>query len=381
MLNIKEQFLLDSNKIHLNHGSFGACIKIAHESQIEWQLRLESNPTGFIVDILPDEIKKARFSLADYIGCHGDSICFFQNPTTSLNAIVRGLNLGPGDKVLTTDHEYGAMDRMWSFLSFKTGCQYVKSTIKLPIESKEEFVEKFISDIDSKTRVIFISQITSATAIVLPVKEIIDYCRSNNIITIIDGAHVPGHIDIDISELKPDFFTGACHKWMCTPKGVSFLYVDEKYHNTIEPFIVSWGYGNEDISVSKFIDYMEVKGTHDPSAFLTVPTVINFFNNNDWDSVKQRSRSLLKESIKRIHDVTGAIQLFPYESMWDCQMACSEIKIDSPELFQSKLYKKYNIIVPITSIGDKYFIRVSINAYNSEGDIDKLIDALANEIQ
>ena len=126
---------------------------------------------------------------------------------------------------------------------------------------------------------------------------------------------------------------------------------------------------------------MEVQGTHDPSAFLTIPTVIDFIEKEDWRSIKKKSRSLLQESIKRIHNITGGIQLFPYEDIWNCQMACSEIKINSPELLQSTLYNKYNIIVPITNIAGKYFIRISINAYNSSDDIDKLIDALANEIQ
>ena len=373
-------FLLNKDIVHLNHGSFGACLKVAYNNQLHWQNKLESNPTEFIVNILPEEIRKSREYLSKFIGCHRDSICFFQNPTTAVNAIARGLNLKTGDIILGTDHEYGAMDRTWDFIAEKTGSKYIKAEIPIPIISKSNFINRFLSNIDSRTRVVFISHITSSTAIVFPIKEIINYCKERGIITIIDGAHVPGHIDLNINELDPDYYTGACHKWMCTPKGVSFLYVNKKYHNSIEPFIVSWGYNSDNPGVSNFIDYMEVQGTRDPSAFLTVPTVMNFFKANNWSSIRDKSQILAQESINKIHNKIGSEPLTPDERRWQCQMACAEIKTKSPDLLQEKLFRKYKIVVPITKFKNRFFIRISINVYNSQNDIDRLLDALANEL-
>tara|TARA_Y100000588_G_scaffold346970_1_gene395352 strand:- start:334 stop:1473 length:1140 start_codon:yes stop_codon:yes gene_type:complete len=379
-LNLIDNFLLDKKNIHLNHGSFGACLKIAYENQQYWQRELESNPTEFIVNTLPNQLRTARFELGKFIGCAGDSICFFQNPTTAINTVARGLNLGPGDEVLGTDHEYGAMEKLWGYITEKTGSEYVRAKIPIPIKSKNNFLESFASYISPRTRVVFISQITSASALVLPVKEIIDFCKERDIVTIVDGAHVPGHVDLDISDLDPDYYTGACHKWMCTPKGVSFLYVNKKYHNSIEPFIVSWGYKSDTPGVSRFLDYMEVQGTRDPSAFLTVPTVIDFFDENRWDIIREKSRALVQESIARIHNAIGSEPLMPDGDSWMCQMACAEIRTEFPSQLQGTLFEKYNIVVPITNIGDRYFIRISINAYNSSDDIDMLLEALRYEL-
>jgi len=220
---MKSLFLLNKDITFLNHGSFGACPKPIFEDYQKWQLLLEKNPVQFIQKTGAAYLKSSKLSLAKYIGCDVDDFFFTPNPTVAINTVMRSLKLNPGDEILSTNHEYGAMDRTWHFYCKKTGVKYIQSQINLPILSKEQLLNEFWRGYTSNTKVIFINHISSATALIFPVKEICDKARELGLITIIDGAHVPGHIELNISELNPDFYTGTTHKWMLTPKGSSFL--------------------------------------------------------------------------------------------------------------------------------------------------------------
>ena len=241
----KSLFSLDPEVTYLNHGSFGACPKVIFDTLVSFQKKLEFEPVNFLDNHLYQYLKESRSALSNYINCDRDDIAFFPNPSTALNTLIRSLDLDKGDQILTTNHEYGALDRTWNFISKKRGCEYVKLDIEIPFTDKQKFIDSFKNAINSNTKVIFLSHITSATALIFPVKEIIDLAKQKNILTIIDGAHVPAHIDLDIKKLDPDFYCGACHKWMCSPKGVAFLYVKKEYQNMIEPLVVSWGYEAE----------------------------------------------------------------------------------------------------------------------------------------
>ena len=230
---VKSLFMLDPNITYLNHGSFGACPKEVFNSLVKWQEVLEKDPVKHLAFDVFKYLEKSRDALSSYVRCHKDDIAFFPNPSTALNTVLRSLELMPGDEILTTNHEYGAMDRAWKFLCKKTGSIYINQNISLPLISKEQFIRDFKKGITKKTKVIFLSQITSPTALIFPVKEICQIARERNILTIIDGAHAPAQLNVDILDINPDFYCGACHKWMCTPKGVSFLYVNKKYHTIL----------------------------------------------------------------------------------------------------------------------------------------------------
>ena len=184
------------------------------------------------------------------------------------------------------------MDRAWKFLCNKTGSVYINQDISLPLVSKDHFIHEFKKGISARTKVIFLSHITSPTALVFPVKEICDIAREKNIITIIDGAHAPAQLDLDISDINPDFYSGACHKWMCSPKGVAFLYVSKKFQHKIEPLVVSWGYESDNPGHSQFLDYLQWQGTYDMSAYLTVPDTIDFLNKHNWDNITKQCHEL-----------------------------------------------------------------------------------------
>ena len=374
--NIASCFMLDPDVTYLNHGSFGACPEPIFNSLIKWQKKLEREPVKHLAFDVYDYLEESRAALGAYINCGKEDLAFFPNPSTALNTVLRSLKLEKGDEILTTDHEYGAMDRAWSFLSKKKGIRYIKQKVNLPIQSKESFINDFIKGVSEKTKVIFLSQITSSTALVFPVQEICDFARENNIITIIDGAHVPGQIKLDIKKMNPDFYSGACHKWMCSPKGVAFLYVNKKFQNTIEPLVISWGYEAEKPSKSQFLDYLQWQGTNDMSAYLTIPDTIDFLKTNNWNAVSDKCQSLnhwAKEEIIKELDVKEVSS----NAFTAKQMSSFFLKLsDDPVKDQVEFYRKHKIQVPFISWNNQTLFRISIQVYNTKQDIYKLIQAL-----
>jgi len=370
----KSLFSLDHEVTHLNHGSFGACPKVIFDNLISFQKKLEFEPVNFLDNHLYQYLKDSRFALSNYINCDRDDIAFFPNPSTALNTLIRSLDLKSGDQILTTNHEYGALDRTWNFISKKRGCEYIKLDVEIPFTDKQKFIDSFKNAINSNTKVIFLSHITSSTALIFPVKEIIDLAKQKNILTIIDGAHVPAHIDLDIKKIDPDFYCGACHKWMCSPKGVAFLYVKKEYQNMIEPLVVSWGYEAENPSDSQYLDYMQWQGTNDMSAYLTVPDTIKFLNKHDWKERAKECRELNLWAKNEICEKLNTYSLGNDEFL--AQM--TTIAFDFEDTINQKIefYNKYKIQVPFIKWNNKTFFRISSQVYNSKDDFEYLINSL-----
>jgi len=375
---MKDKFLLDPEVTFLNHGSFGACPKQVFDAYRGWQRELERQPVEFLGRRAQGYLAEARAKLGQFLGCGSDDLVFFPNPTTAVNMVVRNLAIKPGDEILTTDHEYGAMNRTWSFISKKTGANYIQRSIPLPVTTHNGFVESFWEGVTRRTRVIFLSHITSPTALILPVREICHRAREAGILSIVDGAHAPGQIKIDLEEIGADVYTGACHKWMMSPKGASFLYARKAVQAWLDPLVVSWGYEAEPGygSGSQFIDYHEWQGTRDPAAFLAVPAAIDFMDRNRWDEVRMVCQKLALEVRREIDKVTSLSPICPEERGWLGQMITIRLPDIDTEAFQDKLYREYKIEVPVMLWHDQAMIRVSIQAYNTGEDIEKLIAAV-----
>ncbi|WP_395054920.1 aminotransferase class V-fold PLP-dependent enzyme [Flavobacterium sp.] len=373
---MKSQFLLDESITFLNHGSFGACPKPILEEYQRLQLEQESDPVHFMQKKLPVYLKEAKKPLAKFIGCNVEDFFFTPNPTVAVNTIMRSLKLNEDDEILTTNHEYGAMDRTWHFYCKKVGANYVRQEISLPVTSKESLLDQFLKGCTSKTKIIFINQISSATGLLFPVKEICDKARALGIITIVDGAHVPGHIDLNIEQMNPDYYTGTLHKWMLAPKGSSFLYVKKELQNSIEPLVVSWGYESVFPSDSQFLDYHEYQGTNDYTAFLTTPKVIEFLENNNWKEKSKVCRKIVLENYKRFCDLLNTEPICPITEEFLGQMASIPVKTKNGIELKNVLYDKYKIQIPVMPLNDRFYIRFSINVYNSEEDLEILYQAI-----
>ena len=375
---MKSQFFLDTNVTFLNHGSFGACPKPIFKEFQRFQFELESEPVQFIQKKQAGYLKTARESLAKYVGCEAQDVYFTPNPTFAINTIMRSLNLKEDDEILTTNHEYGAMDRTWHFYCKKSGVKYIRQEISLPILSKEQILEQFWKGYSAKTKVIFINQISSATALIFPVKEICDKAQKLGLITIVDGAHVPGHIDLNIQELDPDYYTGTLHKWMLAPKGSSFLYVKKEFQNDLDPLVVSWGYESLVPGESQFLDYHEYQGTRDISAYLCTPTVIDFLENNKWKQKSEDCKHIVLANYQRFCDLLHTKPICPITSEFLGQMASIPVRTNNPQELKDLLYDKYKIQIPVMTLNGGVYIRYSINAYNSQADLDVLYAALSD---
>lgn len=373
---IKSQFYLDSEITFLNHGSFGACPKPIFENYQYWQTELEKQPVRFLQKELPGYLKTSKKALAEYIHCAPEDYFFTPNPTTAINTVMRSIKLQPGDEILTTNHEYGAMDRTWNYYARQSGAKYIRQNISVPIISKEQILEQFWSGYTSKTKVVFLNQISSATALIFPVKEICEKARALGLITIIDGAHVPGHIDLNIAELNPDYYTGTLHKWMLAPKGCSFLYVRKELQDSLDPLVVSWGYDSVAPGASRFLDYHEQQGTRDIAAFLTAPAAIQFLQENNWSDQSQKCKQMILDVYADFCALLGSEPICPVTSEFLGQMCSIPIKTQKPFELKETLYNQYKIEIPVMQIDHGIFLRISLNAYNDERDLEILKNAL-----
>lgn len=373
---MKTQFLLDPNIIYLNHGSFGACPKPIFDDYQKWQRELEAEPVQFIIYNSPKYLKESKRALADFVNCAPEDFFFTPNPTFAINTIMRSLDLQPGDEILASDNEYGAMDRTWNFFCKKTGAKYVRAEVNLPVVSKEQMIADFWKGYSEKTKVIFLNQISSATALIFPAKEICERAKELGLITIVDGAHVPGHIDLDLQDIKADFYTGTLHKWMLAPKGSSFLYVKKELQDMLDPLIVSWGYESVAPGESRFLDYQEQQGTRDISAFLTAPACIKFLEEIDWKARAKEARQLILANYQRFCDLLGTNPICPISDEFLGQMCSIPVNTSKPAELKNVLFDKYRIEIPVMNLNGNIYIRISTHVYVSQADIDALYSAL-----
>lgn len=381
-MNLKSLFLLDPDVHFLNHGSFGATPAPVFAVYQEWQRRLERQPVQFIAAELFDHLATARQALGDYVNSPAADLVFVPNATFAVNVVARSLSLGPDDEVLTTDHEYGACDNIWRFLSQKQGFRYVNQPISLPTGTPEEMMAELWQGVTARTRVIFISHITSATAVTFPVAAICARARTEGILTVVDGAHAPGQIPLDMATIGADFYTGNCHKWLCAPKGSAFLYARPEGQHLIEPLVVGWGWGEPRMLTfgSDFLDYLQWMGTIDPAAYLSVPAAIQFQAEHNWTAVRQQCHDLLCQTLDRISILTRLPSLYQSNADYH-QMAIAALpSVDGRQLKQ-RLLQEFKVEIPITEWHGRTFVRISAQGYNTPDDMDALIEGLTAVIR
>lgn len=374
-------FQLNPGITFLNFGSFGSCPRPIFQKYLDFQLEQERDPVQVFMYRSQLYLEASRKALGAYINCHPDDVVMVPNPSYAVNIITRSLELKPGDEILSTNLEYGACDKAWTFICRQTGAKYIRQPITLPLSTKEKIVEDFFKGCTPKTKIIFISHITSATALILPVKEICAEAKKRGLLTFVDGAHAPGHIALNLQQLEADIYTGACHKWMMTPKGSSFLYVCKQLQPKIMPLVVSWGYDSAMPSHSQFLDYHQVQGTRDLSAFFTIPAAIQFMQENNWVSISEQCKQIVRHNALRFCDLIGSAPLCAINNEFVGQMFSIPVLCSRPEELQKLLYTDYKIEIPVMRLEDKVFIRYSINAFNTQEDLDKLYAALKDIIR
>ncbi|MCK6577789.1 MAG: aminotransferase class V-fold PLP-dependent enzyme [Anaerolineae bacterium] len=370
---LRPLFLLDPSVIYLNHGSFGACPISVFETYQSWQLELERNPVRFLKVRAAGLMADARDVLADYVGCPAKDCVFVPNATAGVYLATQSLLalLEPGDEIVMTDHEYQPCQTIWQEVSERTGVRLVVVPITIPYTTDDAFVEEFWARVTPRTKIVFLSHITSITALRFPVKAICARARAADITSIIDGAHAPGHVPLDISDIDPDFYGGSCHKWMLAPKGTGFLYVAEPYQAAMRPLFPSWGWRE----IADFTVRHHEQGTRDPAALLAVPEAVAFMRAYDWDSVRARSHELALRTRDAIHALTGLAVLTPPTHF--SQMCAIPLPQNlAAEAIKEALFERYHIEAPVHALNGSPYLRLSIQGYNDDHDADALIRAM-----
>ncbi|MDQ4044739.1 MAG: aminotransferase class V-fold PLP-dependent enzyme [Chloroflexota bacterium] len=373
---LRPHFQLDPGITFLNHGSFGATPKPVFEVYQAWQRELEREPVAFVARRQEALLDAARGRIGTWLNADPDALSFVVNTTSGLNVIARSLPLQPGDEILTTDLEYGALALTWEYLCAKAGAKYVHQPISLPVTSREEVVETIWAGVSERTRAIFLSHITSGTALILPVEEICARASAAGILTIIDGAHAPGQLDLDMEAIGADVYSGNFHKWLCTPKGSAFLYVRPEHHDWIESLTISWGWMGEHTFVSR----NQKQATRDISAFLAVGRGIDFQRQHHWEAVRAGCFERLSVLRQELHARWGTSAISPDSFDWYRQMATITLPGLAPADLQDRLFHSHAVEVPITGHGERRFIRVSVQGYTTDSDLDALRAALDAEI-
>jgi isopenicillin-N epimerase len=341
-------FLLDPGIVFLNHGSFGACPVEVLEEYRRRQDELERQPVAFLARRLPELLAEARAELAAFVGARPDDVVFVPNATSGVNVVARSLGLASGDEVLTTDEEYGACELAWE--------HFGAVLVRRP-------VDELWSGLSERTRVLFVSHVTSETARMLPVAEWAAGAREAGLLVVVDGAHAPGQLELDVEGIGADAYLGNCHKWLCAPKGSGFLWVRPELQERIASLVVGWGYGEG----STFVTRNERQGTRDPAAYLATPAAIRWLGRQDLE----HPRALAAECAERLG---GAVE--PHAP----QMVACELPACDAEALQRRLLERHSIEVIVKRHRKQVLLRASLHVYNDRYDMERLVDALGQEL-
>jgi isopenicillin-N epimerase len=347
--------------VFLNHGSFGACPRPVFETYQAWQLELERQPVEFLARErrYPSLVDEARTRLAEYLRADVDDLVFVPNASSGINAVARSIRLDPGDEVLATDQEYGGMDMLWRFVCAQGGAAYVQRPW-----------DELAGAIGPRTRVLFVSHVEYQTGIVRPVGELCRLARERGVLTVVDGAHAPGQIPLDLEALGVDVYAGNCHKWLCSPKGAGFLHVRPELHALFVPAVVSWDWEEGE----GFAGRQRWQGTRDPAAVLSVPAAIDFQEEHGWEGVRARCHDLAEQARRRLAALTGLEPIVPEGSFM--QMVGAPLPQCDVDEVKRRLYDEHRVEVPVWQSERGPLIRVSIQGYNDSADVDTLVSAL-----
>jgi isopenicillin-N epimerase len=382
---MRQHFLLDPEIAFLNHGSFGACPIAVLERQQQFRFEIERNPCEFLGRRSGQLLAGARSALAAYLGANPSELMFVENATTGVNIAAHSIELSPGDEVLGTDLEYGACDACWELVCARQGAIYRRCEITLPFQP-ETFADSMKRACTPSTRVLFLSHVTSSTALILPIAELIAFAHARNIVVVIDGAHAPAFIDLDLNSLGADFYTGNCHKWMCAPKGAGFLHVRAEHHESLDPLVISWGYAvAEDDSPQRLYvgrgtleERLQWLGTRDPSAFLSVPAALEFLSSNNWPDEREACRALAYETARAVAEMFELDVIAPLSALGP--MIALPLPRCDPERLRQALFDRHHIEIPVGRHRDLVLARISVHLHTTRADLSRLMDALPAEV-
>ncbi len=383
---------LDPTIDFLNHGSFGACPEPVLEVQREWQRRIEREPVLVLHRELESHLDAARGALARFLGADSDDLAFVPNATTGVNTVLRSLRFEPGDELLTTDQEYNASRNALDFVAERAGATVVVANLPFPIESADVVEERVLAKVTPRTRLLLIDHVSSPTGLVLPVAPIVRELNRRGIDTLVDGAHGPGQLDLDLGALGAAYYTGNCHKWMCTPKGSALLHVRRDRQARIRPLAISHGANSKRLDRSRFRLEFDWPGTFDPTPWLAIPKAIEFMGGSvagGWAEVRRRNHEQVMRGRAKLllalsiqppcpEHMVGSLAAVPLP---DQERAGAPPLVLDP--LQIALFERHRIEVPVPlwPAPPQRLLRISAQLYNHDEQYDRLASALRTELR
>jgi isopenicillin-N epimerase len=379
---------LDPEVVFLNHGSFGACPRAVLDAQSELRARIEREPVRFFVHELEPLLDAAREELAAFLGAEPSALAFVPNATTGVSTVLGSLRLQPGDELLTTSHRYNACRNALDALAARTGARVVEAEIPLPVRSPRELTEAVLGAVTPRTRLALLDHVSSPTALVLPLEEIVPALHERGVETLVDGAHAPGMLPLRLGRLGATYYTGNCHKWICAPKGAGFLLVQPGRTHSLRPLVISHGANLKRAGRSRFHLEFDWLGTLDPSAYLSVPAALRTMGSllpGGWPELMQRNHALAVEARGLLEAALGAEPVCPEPMLGSMAAvplpdgaagpAASALYADP---LHEALFDRYRIEVPVVPwpAPPRRLLRVSAQIYNTRADYEALVRAL-----
>jgi isopenicillin-N epimerase len=387
-------WLLDRDVVFLNHGSFGACPRRVLEVQTGWRARLERQPLQFLVREVEPLLDSARAVLAEFVGARPDDLVFVPNATHGVNTVLRSLEFQPGDELLVTNHEYNACRNALDFVAQRSGARVVVAPIPFPVRGAEEIIAAVLARATPRTRLALLDHVTSQTGLVLPLAELVGELNRRGVDTLVDGAHAPGMVPLNLGALGAAYYTGNCHKWLCAPKGAALLHVRPDRQDRIRPLTISHGANSGRKDRSRFLLEFGWQGTFDPATYLCVPEAIHFLGSllpGGWPQIMAANRALALAARKVLYQRLEIPEPCPAEIVGS--LASVPIPDAGPEALPGERFNEYplqdalrtehRIEVPIISwpAPPHRLLRISAQLYNSLPQYEALAEALVRELR
>ncbi|MEO0652615.1 MAG: aminotransferase class V-fold PLP-dependent enzyme [Planctomycetota bacterium] len=372
----------------LNHGSFGACPRPVLAIQREWVDRLEREPVRFMARELEEHLDRVRAELGEFMECHPDDLALVPNATHALNTVLRSLELRPDDELLVTDHEYNASANILDFVAARAGARVVKVDVPFPLDDPRAVSDLILAAVTERTRLLLIDHVTSQTGLVLPIEPLVQELRARGVETLVDGAHAPGMVPLELDALGAAYYTGNLHKWVCAPKGSAFLYVRRDKQADLRPLAISHGANSTRTDRSRFRLEADWLGTVDPSPWLAIPAALDFVRNlvpGGLHGLREHNRDLVLEGRRLLCETLGVPAPAP-ESMIGSLASVPLPTVElEPEpngvwkepLHQALLERSIEVPTMLWPAPPRRLLRISAQAYNHREQYERLADAVA----
>ena len=375
---VRHEWALDREFLSVNHGSFGAAPRVVLAAQDDWRRRMEHQPGRFMRAVFPDALRHAADRLGAFVGADGKDIAFVDNATTGCNAVLRSLRLQADDEIVVLSHGYGAVRNTVRHVAERAGARVVEAEVPFPQPQTDAILARIAGVLTKRTRLAVVDHITSGSALVLPLRQIVALCHDAGVPVLVDGAHGPAQVPLDMRAIGADWYAGNCHKWLCAPKGSAFLHATPDRQQDLHPVTISHGFGKG------FLAEFDWTGTRDPSAYLATPAAIDFHHRLGGQALMARNTALAAEATaliaRRLNTEAGT------SGALSGSMGVVRLPIAGPATQERSTELRARLLAagtdaPTHVLAGAIWLRISAAAYNEIDDYERLAEIAARVLR